>query len=125
MRLGAAAIDYSSWSAADLDDAYATAYAAGDSATYTAIADQIVINEAAPFTGFVQNLFGTPYPKYDAIQTSIGNFAGSTAAPAAVATSANNLETNVVNAASSIGSGAVVVMGSAAIIALLIFLRKK
>lgn len=125
MFLGAATVDYSSWSAADLDDAYAAAYAAGDSATYTAIGDQIVINEAAPLTGFFMNLVGTPYPKYDAIQTSLGNFAGSVAAPAAVSASASNLATSVGSTLTNIGSGTVLVMGSVAIIALLIFLRKK
>jgi hypothetical protein len=122
MRLGA--VEYVTWSPIDLDNAYATAYAAGDSATYTAIGDQIIINEAGGF-GWLQNLLGTPYPKFDAIQKSKGEFVGSTAAPDSMSASASNLATSAGGVLANVGSGAVLVMGSAAIIALLIFFRKK
>jgi hypothetical protein len=115
MRLGLlAAVDYTTMPNSDLDAAYAAAYAAQDSQTYTAIGVVIVDREA---TGFLRNLFGTPFPQFDAIQLSKGEFAGSSAAPQAVATSAGNLATTAQNALGGIGGTMILALASAAVVA--------
>ena len=85
------AIDYSSMSDHDLDAAYAAAWNSGNTAAYTATGILIVQREATPILGFVENLFATPFPQYDAIRASQGYFAGSIAAPEALAKSAGNV----------------------------------
>ena len=114
--------DYTTWSNSDLDAAYAAAYAAQDSPTYTAIGVTIVDREA---TGFLANLFGTPFPQFDAIQLSKGEFAGSVAAPQAVATSAQNLATQAQSLAAGLGGTAVLLLGSVAVILVMSHMGKK
>src|SRR5450759_500617 len=124
MRLGLlAAVVYTTLSNSDLDAAYAAAYAAGDSLTYTSIGDLIVIRQAG-LTGMLANLFGKPFPLFDAIQVTLGNFDASTAAPQAVVTAAGNVGdaagnaiTTAENAVSGIGGTLILALASAAVIA--------
>lgn len=128
----AAAVDYTTWTDSALDDAYSIAFNANDSTTYTAIALEILAREGT-VTGWAENLVGNQFPKYNAIQDSLGygGFNASTAAPASVATSASNAATAVSDAAKAAGSGVLTglssaawIVGGAAVLAALFAFRK-
>jgi hypothetical protein len=116
MRLGLSSVDYTTWSNSVLDDAYAASYASGDSQGYTAIGQEIVTREAS-VSSFVLNLFGSRFPKFDAIQPGMtGGINFSDTARTAVATSAANVANSIDLGAKLLTIGAVIV--AVAVIAL-------
>lgn len=121
---GLQALDYTSLSNSDLDNAYAAAYAANDNATYTAMALEINSRNAS-VSGFLLNLTGSPFPQYDSIQASKGEFVASEAAPQAVVTSASNLATEAGQAVKSIAGTGILVLLAGGVIAAAYLFRKK
>lgn len=122
-------IDYTSLSSSALDDAYAAADTAGDSQTRAAIGVVIIDRLATPL-GFVDSLMtsvlgGGSFPQYDAIQTRVGGFVGSSAATQAVSVSAGNLATQAGTAIKTIaGSGILILLAGGAIAVAYLFRKK-
>lgn len=121
-------IDYSTLSDEEVDSMYADAVANNDNAAKVAAGIEIVHRLATPGAFFSQlNPFAeTNFPKYRSLLVSATK--GMVEAPEAgtsVRQSASELEQRGIAAAKSIGSGAVVIAVSAALIAAFIFFRKK
>lgn len=125
---GLNAVNYASLSDSEVDDMYADAVARRDNAGKVAAGLEIVQRLATPSAFFSQlNPFASSnFPKYRSLLYTAT--AGMVVAPVAgesVQRSATELKEKSVAAMKSIGSGAVIIAGSAALIALLIFMRKK
>jgi hypothetical protein len=121
---GLRAIDYTTLSNSALDDAYATAYASGDSRTYTDIGLEIDHRNAS-VSGFFSNLTGKPFPKYDSIQASKGEFVASEAAPQAVITSAGTLATEAGQAVKTLAGTGMLALLAGGVIAVAYLFRKR
>ena len=122
---GLSAVDYSTLSDSALDQAYSDAFNVGDSPTYTAAGDQIVIRLATP-TGAIEALFGKhEFPLWDAIQASgktTAGFVATDVAQQAVLTSSGNL----IDSVKSWGSiGGVLLIGAALMVVVLKFHPRK
>jgi hypothetical protein len=91
-------MDYSSLSDSVLDDAYAAAAAANDSAAMVAISTEIV-NRLATVSGFLEGMFGVSrFPKYE----QLTSYSQSGAARSSVADAAGSLATQAENAAKTV-----------------------
>lgn len=121
-------LNYSRLSDRELDNMYAAAVERRDNAGKVAAGLEIVQRLATPSAFFSQlNPFAsTNFPKYRSLLYTVTS--GMVVAPVAsesMARSAEELKEKSAAAIKNIGSGAVIIAGSAALIALLIFLRKK
>ena len=89
-----AVVDYTTLSNSDLDALYATAFASGDSLTYTGAGVEILYRQETPLSAF-EALFGRHrFPQYDAIQASgktTAGFVATDVAQRAVVTSAGTI----------------------------------
>lgn len=121
-------LNYSRLSDTELDDMYAVAVERRDNAGKVAAGLEIVQRLATPSAFFSQlNPFAsTNFPKYRSLlYKAAGGFVVAPVASESVKRSAEELQEKSVTAIKNIGSGAVIIAASAAIIALLIFARKK
>lgn len=127
---------YSEYTDNALDDLYASTVAATQTTTGEALKayqqsrialhSEIIERLATP-SGFITALFSTPFPKFQAIEKAnpFGHYSASDEARASVAESAKAVGADIKSGAKTLLGATTVIAASAAVLALLIFFRKK
>ncbi|HEY6020926.1 MAG TPA: hypothetical protein VIY48_13805 [Candidatus Paceibacterota bacterium] len=131
---GLTVTDYASASDSELDQMYADSYANMQAATGQSKLDfsldvndiaQEILSREGTAGGFLVALFGSRFPKYDAIQKQTGGFVAHDQAVSSVEESAGNVATNLEAGAKMVlSTGSMIGLGLLALAGLWFFGRK-